>query len=176
MKVITKQLKDRVADLRPLIDRLDVYTDRAKSNLTIAPEDFGIIPLRKKINKKDLEGVISALSVVLTNVDDNLAALQTKGYTTEDRTQLGGLLISIRKDNVAQEEKFKQRRDHVQNNIGVLNTLWLRMQEVMKAGKALFKTSDPVKVRDYTMANLKKRVSQQRKKDDVSTIPPPPVV
>src|SRR3989339_229140 len=66
--------------LRSQLQLLEGYIKRAE-NLTILPKDFGISALRNKIAKKDQEAVIENLKVLFQNIDDNLAAIQAKGFT-----------------------------------------------------------------------------------------------
>ena len=114
----------------------------------------------------------AALKVLMQNVDDNLVTLQAQGYTAAARTELGTIQAAIKTDNLAQDAKLSQRRDHVQANIEMLNTLWARMQQVMQTGKILYKSTNPAKLNDYTMASLLKRVRQDRKKDGGGEVVP----
>lgn len=163
-KAITARNEANASELRTSLDLLQGYTKRAKAKLTIAPSDFGISPLRKKLAVLDLEGVISAFDLVLKNVEENVSALQEKGFSPEAHTGLINLRNTFKADNKAQNDKQNERSEHVQKNIALLNTLWARMQDVMKTGKILFKSTDASKLDDYTMTELKKRVKQERKK------------
>lgn len=161
-KKLTQRLNENIAKLKPLIYQLEAYAIRAEENLKVAPKDFGFSRLRTKMNTQDAEGSVAALKTTLQFVDANLAALQEKGFSAAARTELSTLQAAIKAGIEEQNKKLDERAELVQANIATLNTLWTRLQDVMKVGKALYKSSDPVKLDDYTKTTIMKSIRRER--------------
>jgi hypothetical protein len=170
LKKITDRQNTNMAQLQKPIDRLEGYVKRAHTNLTIGVKDFGFSALRKAINKHNAETLLNQLKATLQHVDENLEALQLKGFTPNARALFSDLQTAIKVDNQAQNEKINERGGQVQTNITVLNTLWIRLQDVLMTGKIVF-DEDQAKKKEYTMAALKKRVGQERKDKSTDTTP-----
>jgi hypothetical protein len=161
LKIITNRIYSNQATLRLKIDLLEGYINRATA-LTIDKKDFGISALRTKNNNRDVEGTIAALSFLLTNVSNNMAALTAKGYTTAQNTALTTIQSQLKSDNIAQNNKINDRNNKVISNYGKINAFWAKLTDICDAGKRIYKSSAPNKVDDFTMAVLKRRVNQER--------------
>ncbi len=162
LKVITGRIYTNQAALRPKLDFLEGYINRA-TGLTINKKDFGISAVRTKNNNGDIEGVVSALGFLLTNVGNNMAALTAKGFTAAQNTALTTIQSQLKNDNVAQNTKLNERNNKVVANYGKINAFWLKLTDICDAGKRIYKhTINANKVDDFTMAVLKRRVNQER--------------
>ena len=51
----------------------------------------------------------------------------------------------------------------MQSNLGLLNGLFDQLNEILIAGKILYKATDPAKLQEYTFEDLKKRVRRASK-------------
>src|SRR3989339_560334 len=173
LKKITDNMYSATEGLRSQLQLLEGYIKRAE-NLTILPKDFGISALRNKIAKKDQEAVIENLKVLFQNIDDNLAAIQAKGFTTAAYNKLKTTRDSIKTANQSQNEKMNQKQKLVEDNIGTLNELWDIMNDIMDAGKRIAKSNTTLRIDDYTKTKLQKRVRHEFTKPD--TLQEPPVV
>jgi hypothetical protein len=162
LKQITQRLYTSMDTLGDQLKLLQGYVTRTSTSLSVQVSDFGIPALQRALNKRNAAGALSLLKVTLKHVDDNLPALQAKGFTTNARTLLSDLQASIKKENQAQNTKLNERGEQIQSNAQVLNTLWIRMKDVMSTGKILF-DKDPVKKQEYTMSALQRRVTPERK-------------
>lgn len=163
LKVITKRIYSNQDTLRGKIDFLEGYINRAVG-LTMDKKDFGISEVRKKNNIGDIEGLISAINFVLTNVNiaTNLTAITAKGYTTAQNTALVNLRDAFKADNTAQNIKINDRNNKVIANHGKLNAFWDKINDISDAGKRIYKAADPNRLDDFTMAKLKARIRQER--------------
>jgi len=130
--------------------------------VTIAKKDFGVSAVRTKNNNGDVEGLVTALSFLLTNVTNNLPALTAKGYTNAQNTALIALRDALKNDNIAQNNKINDRNNKVIANYAKLNAFSDKIVDIGDAGKRIYKSNAPNKVDDYTMATLKKRIRQER--------------
>ena len=161
LKVITTRMYNNMNSLRGKIDLLEGYINRA-TGLTIGKKDFGISEVRKKNNIGDVEGLVGALSFLLTNVANNTAALTAKGFTPAQNTALTTLKNDLKTDNVAQNNKVNERNNKVIANYGKLNLFWDKIADIADAGKRIYKSTAQNKVDDYTMTKLKARIRQER--------------
>ena len=161
LKVITTRMYNNMNLLRGKIDLLEGYINRA-TGLTIGKKDFGISEVRKKNNIGDVEGLVSALSFLLTNVANNTVAITAKGFTPAQNTALTTLRNDLKADNVAQNNKVNERNNKVIANYGKLNLFWDKIADIADAGKRIYKSTAQNKVDDYTMTKLKARIRQER--------------
>ena len=168
LKKITHDLYATIDSLRPVMNRLEGYVQRATPEaLTLLPEDFGIKPVRAKITSKDQEGLLETLKVVVANIDANLTELQARGWDDTQDTELREKQAQIKAANEAQEIKLSERKAMVQDNMETLNALWVLMQDVADTGRVrLYKFDNPQKAADYTFTKLKKKVRQDYKPED----------
>lgn len=73
---------------------------------------------------------------------------------------------SISNDRLRQYEILTNRKAILQDNVETLNTLHAKILEIHKVGKILFKGNDPVKLQEYTMTELIKKVRRVSKPAD----------
>lgn len=163
LKVITKRIYTNQDNLRPKIDALEGYINRA-TGLTMGKKDFGISAVRTKNNNGDIEGLVSALSFLISNVSvsANLTAIQAKGYTAAQHTALIAIKDSFKSDNIAQNTKINERNNKVISNYIKINAFWDKIVDICDVGKRIYKSTAPNRLDDFTMAKLKKRVNQER--------------
>ena len=161
LKIITARIYNNMTLLRGKIDLLEGYINRA-TGLTIGKKEFGISEVRTKNNNGDVEGLVNALTFLLTNVANNLVAITAKGFTPAQNTALTTLKNDLKNDNIAQNNKINDRNNKVIANYGKLNAFWDKIADIGDAGKRIYKSTAPNKVDDYTMATLKKRIRQER--------------
>ncbi|MEZ5195324.1 MAG: hypothetical protein R2764_02665 [Bacteroidales bacterium] len=161
LKTITTSLYNSTDSLRPLMTRLEGYVMLAKDELNIAPADFGISDVRNKIGTKDVEGLLDKLAITLMHTTNNLAVLETKGFTAEALTELETLTEAIRSKNPEQNLKMDEKEAGVQANLGLIKELWEIIAEVMDIGKRLYKYDDTEKTGDYTISTIKSRIRHE---------------
>ena len=158
-KKITERMLNEIIGLRDPMNLLEGYVADANP-LTVLPKDFGISQVRKKVNKGEVEGLDGALSAVITNITNNKPALIAVGYTEEAFSELKATKQSIFDDNQAQNAKMRERAELVAANIGLINGFLTDIKGIWADGKRLFKISDKVKLKDYTLADIIRRIRQ----------------
>lgn len=164
LKVITRRLYTNMdVVLRDRLTILEGYLNQA-TGLTMAVKDFGVSNVRKSIAKNDAEGASSALNTLLQNVAvaANMTALTAKGYTTAQHTANVNLRNDLKNDNLAQNTKLNDRNNLVTVNVAKINLFWTKIKSIADAGKRVMKITTPNKVNDFTMAELKRRIRQER--------------
>jgi hypothetical protein len=168
MKVLTQKLSAHFKHTRNLVNRLEIYINKAVSDklpLTLTPSDFGIKLVRQEVNLKNDEGVVRNLQSLKNNLSENLTSLVAKGYTVAVQTELTTLIKELGEDSIAQTTKKKQREKLVNDNMSELNNLWSMMNDILKTGKAYAKEKDSVKIKDYTYDHILKDVKMKRKEE-----------
>lgn len=155
------------------VSHLVGYVNLAKEKVPISATDFGLTALRRKIGNKDAEGVMQNLRLVIANIKKYRDVLNEQGLTDELVDKFTTALAAINADNQAQYEMTRNRQAIVQVNIDVLNDMYTNMMEICDIGKRLYKESAPIKLTEYTFADLKRKVRNVSKgnkgKDDDKT-------
>ena len=95
-----------------------------------------------------------------------------KGLKQEQIDSLTTLLNTLESLNEEQNELLSKRAQNCLNNMEAFNNLWDVLLPVLQAGKALYKAANEAKLKDYTLAQLKKRMNNERKKAAATTEQP----
>lgn len=169
MKKMTQKLAADFTRARNVLNKVERYVTMSEADglpLKIAAVDFGISEARMNLARKNDEGVVLNLNVIRKNIQENLAALEDKGYNADLQKELDSLIKDITGDSLAQTMKKKERQELVRKNIGELNKLWKMIDDILKTGKSIYKGKDDQKVRDYTYTDLIRNVQIRRQKED----------
>ena len=161
IKQVTQQMSDKVQSLRLSLNKTEGYLDLAKGSLDIAVEDFGLKAIRACINVGDTEGVIMKGHNLVTVLTRNQAALLAKGMKADFVTSLTTLIDEIATLNKDQNSKLSERNQTTNDNIKEFNDLWEMVATVLKTGKLLYRGVDDVKLKDYTLDQLLKRINAE---------------
>jgi hypothetical protein len=162
IKLITERLYACMDGLIDPINRLTGYVDLAGKEYGVTVIDFGLTALRRRAVARDASGTLQNLRTVIANIGKYKTALTAKGLSDELIGKFTGAVTAITADNQTQYEMTENRKAIVQENIHVLNGLYLKMKEICKVGKILY-AGDPVKLSEYTIAELKRKASSSRK-------------
>lgn len=169
MKKTTARIRVHFANARNLLNRLEIYINKAKKEnlpITIAPADFGIKAIRDQIQLRNDEGVVKGLRDLQKCLNENLAVLTLKGYSTTVQAELDTLFKNLSDDSIAQTKQKKDREKLVQDNMAELNDLWDIIGDVLKSGKTIFQEKGKLKVKDYTFSSVIKDVHLKRKQEE----------
>ena len=158
LKAATEKLYAACADLRIPLNQLEGYLNLSAKELDIAVKDFGLKGARADITNGNVEGVIANTQKVLVHVTRNQAALTTVGIPGGYVASMETRIAEINALNVKQNELISKRGRLSDENMTLFNDLWESMQLILKTGRALYKGVNPVKLKDYTMSQLEKRV------------------
>ena len=116
LKKVTDRMYATIDGMRPKLNLLEGYVNRAADNLNMLPGDFGIKPVRDKISNKDQEALLQAMKDLIKNVDDNFAALEAKGLTQAGKDNIVATRQSIKDDNQLQNKLLNDRSELVDEN------------------------------------------------------------
>jgi len=159
LKATTEKLYKICDDLRLPLNKLEGYLSLAADNLDIAPKDFGIATVRNDIQRKNVEGIISNTPKLVVAMRRNESALSTVGLAVPEficdvEVRVG----EINTLNIKQNDLTSRRGRLTDENMALFNELWDSLQPILKTGTALYKGKDPVKLKDYTINALMRRV------------------
>jgi len=157
LKLVTFNLYVNVIGLRQTMNLLEAYVSEA-SGLTVAAKDFGMKEVRDKVSSMDVEGLDGTLSTVLTNINNNMTALEAVDYTAAMKTALVNTKKAIFDGNALQNKKMEERADLVKNNIDKINGYLKVVKGIWTDGKSLYRMTDRVKLKFFTNADIIRRI------------------
>jgi len=157
MKEVTKHMYATMDDLKPKLNLFEIKLNRAQSQLNKPVAAFGLSNVRKHISKRNAEGLLVALELMLHEIAANKVALEAKGFTQAMQTEFEAAITSINKDNGMQNEKLDERGELTLENKLVISDFWQGISELMAIGRLLYK-DNPVKLKEYTFTELNRRV------------------
>lgn len=170
-KVVKTQIDTSVAQLRVLLNKNEGYLKLAEKELDIKLDDFGIKATRNGIAKNDIEKTISEGRTLVINLKRNATILNAKGLKQEGIEEVA---IAINELNTLNEKHNTLKNDRSRaagdNNVK-LNEMWDLISMITSAGRALYKGSDAIKLKEYTMSNLQKRVYNETSKSETPAEP-----
>lgn len=161
LKSTTSTLLEKEQNLRPSLNMLEGYVKRAANELDIAPTGFGIATVRTAISKGNDEGVISGMKNVLQNVTRNRAVLVSKGLKPEFLTELSTTVTEIDTLNNLQNSLINKQIATTSANVKDYNELWDMITKVCEDARAIYKGVDEVKLKQFTISSLIKRVNAE---------------
>ena len=161
LKAVTAQLVEKEKGLRPLLNKVEGYLKMAGSGLDISIDSFGLGAVRDAISRGNDEGVISSLQSLLKNINRNLTLLQAKGLKQELIDSLSTAATEIDQLNTQQNAMINERNRGTASNIKDFNELWDMLSTVFTTARSLFRGVDDLKLKEYTVTALVKRVNAE---------------
>jgi hypothetical protein len=158
LKSVTRQLYDKSKKLRVKLNALEGYFKLGADNLDIAVKDIDLKSVRSDISRHNIEGLILNMKVILNIVKRNQAVLETQGLQQKLIEQIESQLQEINSLNEKQNEFISKRNRLTDANIEKFNDLWKSLQPILNTARAIYKGVDEVKLKDYTITILKKRI------------------
>lgn len=162
-RMITQATAQKLDEMSVLLARLEGYLKLLKKEPDMNAVAFGISAIRKSTHRNDYEGIMKGLKVLMANVLNHQARLETKGMPTDTPAKLQTMYDLVAENRQKEFEILSNRKAIVQNNMQMLNELYLRLAEIYNIGKVLYKTTDPVKYSEYTFSSLLKKVRNSAK-------------
>lgn len=157
-KVVKTNIDTTVGKFRIQLNRMEGYLKMAENEIDIKLEDFGIKTCRGALSKSDLEKVISEGRTLVVNLKRNTAKLSPKGLKKESIDEIAATVTELESLNENHNTLKNSRSRAAADNYALLNEAWDTIGMITSAGRALYKATDPVKLKEYTMTNLQKRV------------------
>jgi hypothetical protein len=162
LKATTQKLYDNANDLRSKLNALEGYLKLCAGSLDIAVKDFDLKNVRQSITKHNIEGVIMNTKTFLIPVKRNMQVLNATGLKQELIDEIETQLKEINSLNEEQNDLTNKRNRLTDVNINKFNDLWESLQPILAAAKAIY-SADKVKMKDYTVSQLLKRMNAGKK-------------
>lgn len=154
----TRRLYQNLDALRPLLDRLDIRLGLTPAaDLTVPSKSFGLKRLRERLAVRDAEAVSQGLTTLQQAIQDNLPALQQRGYKAQELTDLAALHAAIDADNALQNTNLNASTTATQSEDADYLALDALLGQVLRTGRLLYKTNKP-KRQQYVIAAILKRL------------------
>ncbi len=170
-QAITKRMYETMQGLIKPLDYLTDYVNKSDKEFPLTPANFGISGLKLKIRSVDPEAVIDRLNVVIQNIENHKAALMAKGMKEDLLKTFKDAKNEVYNLRLQQKQIISNRQSVVQANIDKLNKVYAQLKNILGTGKALYKGTDPVKLKDYTFSELKRKVKLTAKaKNEKNTV------
>lgn len=174
IKTITNDLYQNMDDLLPKLNRLASYVQSANKSLVIKYADFGIREAKKDLRKRNVEAYCAQQKVIEQNIAKNINQLKAEGYKEDLGLEIKNDTKAIYEKNLLQENKIRERKEHVANNAGEFDVLWKMLADISRKGKVVM-AHDKQKAEEYMFTHIIKNVRNIPVKKKTVAIPPPVV-
>ena len=163
LKEVTGRLRDRVQELRGLLNRVEGYVRLAGDTLDVPKGDTGMKEVRQKVNAMNAEGIIQTTHTLIATLQRNQAVLALKGMTADLPDKTEEIVQQIDRLNNRQNILLSDYSRLAESNMVLFNDLWDNLSPIMITARSLYRGVDGVKLRDYTMTRLVRRVNAEGK-------------
>ncbi len=157
LKVVVKRMHENMKAYRTDLRKISVFLKLCNGTLSIPEEDFGIKFVRQAIASQKVPEFMNSINVLLNNLRVNIKPLAASGLNTELLKELERRSLAIAADDVLKRNMISNRGQVSWNNAAEMNNLNELMRLVMEGGKALYKSNNPARARDYTLTDLKRK-------------------
>jgi hypothetical protein len=169
LKVITDRIYQTMDNLVSPVYYLEGYLKLTGKSVPVSSTDFGLVQLRKSLRWRDVEGVLRQLQTVGGNIQKFKKELMAKGLTERLIAKFAEASLLLAEDKGKRYALLSNRKATVQNNLGLLNELYLQLTEISQIGKVLYRQTDKAKLKDYTFAQMMKQVKRSAKAKKAET-------
>lgn len=161
LKAVTQNLADKSVGLRVKLNQLEGYLKLAAGEIDIKVSDSGLKEVRNDISRGNTEGVVKNTWNLVNNAQRNQPALVAKGLKTTFLAEITTAVTEIDSLNNTQNVLTSERNRLTDSNMSVFNDVWTELTPILDTAKALYRGVDDVKLKDYTMSQLVKRVNAE---------------
>jgi hypothetical protein len=159
LKTTTERLTEKCEGLRTSLNKLEGYLQLGGKQLSMAVSDFGLKEVRSAIGRGNVEGVLAQLQGLLERVARDTAALTAVGMPAELVAELSAAQEEVNNLNLRQNELIGERGRLSDESQRLFNDLWESLQMLLKTAQAMYRGANAVKLKDYTVAELLRRIN-----------------
>jgi hypothetical protein len=161
LKATTQKLTDTSKGLRPKLNILEGYLKLGATELDISIADTSMKQVRTAISKGNTEGIVANIGKLLEVVKRNQQVLENKGLREELLREIAEQTQTIDALNIQQDNLISARNRLTKENMAIFNDLWTSLLPITETAKAMYRGVNPTKLKDYTIAQLKKRIHRE---------------
>jgi hypothetical protein len=165
LKAVTGQLYEKSKGLRVKLNALEGYLKLGNGELDVSVESMGLKNVRNDISRSNIESLMFNIHNLLAAVKRNQSVLEAKGLKQELIDGIESQTSEINVLNTRQNSLISNRNRLTKQNIEQFNDLWDSLQPILKTAQAIYRGVDSTKLKDYTVAQLMRRINATRKKE-----------
>lgn len=158
LKATTELLNLTTQSLRVKLNFLEGYIKLSANELDVPTASMGLAAVRKSISHGSTESLIDAIEEMMIPVRRNISVLESKGLKESLLDEIEYIRERTNQLNLRQNELESERNRLTQENIEMFNELWQMIHPIFETGKALYRGTNAAKLKDYTLAQLIKRI------------------
>lgn len=157
-------LGEHTTDLRLVLNNVEGYVKLAGDNLDVqGVADVGFIEIRDNISRGNVEGVLNHAHSMLATLERNKVPLLASGFKPDVLDELTAQVLQIDSLNNQQNTLLSDYSRLAQSNMIIFNDLWRSISTILNTGKAIYRGVNKVRLREYTMTYLIRRVNHEGK-------------
>ena len=150
---VTEELYYKMDIIYMKLNFVQAYAEMANGTMNVHSTDFGIRKSKQQLKARNVEGALSKLKVVEQSINDNLEALQAKGFKKDLIKEILETSDDIARLNLLQELKNMERKELVVKNHREYERLWNYITEISRIGKLVL-VHNKSKMNDYKFCKL----------------------
>jgi hypothetical protein len=159
LKTVALQLYNESKNLRIQLNTLEKYLKLEIGKSNIAFNDIGLKSVRRDIIRQNIEGLLLNMKTSLIAMKRNQPVLEALNRKQTLIDEIETQLQKINSLNQKQHALISKRNRLISENINKFYDLWNSLKSIMVVARAVYRNVDEVKLKDYTIAQLKKRVN-----------------
>jgi hypothetical protein len=160
LKAVTIQLHGKAKAFRVKLNALEGCLKLGAGKLDVAIEDIGLKNIKSNISGGNVEKMLSSMQISLKAIRRNLPALKAQGLTPTLIDDIESHLREIRILREKQKALKSRRTSLTTENIDKFYDLWNNLRLIMNTAKVIYRDVDEVRLQDYNIAILKKRIKK----------------
>jgi len=158
LKTLTRLVDVTAISIRGDLNDIELMAINAGSKLNMNWKDMGFREARKCISNTNLEGLQERMKILNENIKSNLVALTDEGDAATIWTSMKGKVAQVKTMNEEQNKMIAAKAKTIKENNDKFEEMWDVTLNLMRAGKVIYKTTNPTRVKEYTLTTLTKRV------------------
>lgn len=166
IKKITSDIDTTVKEVKSMITYMEGHIKLSKNELDIRIDDIGIKAVRQGIRNSNVESICAEARAMIINVKRNNRPLRAAGMKDEDLDTLIALVEKLEQLNTTHNDTQNERSRTSDDGTKELNALWDTMHLIQDAARAIYKGKNEVKLAEYTITKLLKRVHNSKPNAD----------
>jgi hypothetical protein len=162
LKFATNLLYDKSVNFRSAVSVLEDYLKLSADKLDVNVKNIGLKYVRTDITRRNIEGLLAHMQTSLVAVIRNLPVLEAHGLKQTLLDSIDAQLKEIGELNERRNALISKRNNLTVENIEKFSDLWNSLKLIMNVARTIYQGVDDVKLKDYTVAQLKKRINAER--------------
>ena len=158
LKTMTRLINVTAISIRGDLNDIELMAINAGNKLNMNWKEMGFKEVRKCISNTDMEGLQERVKILNKNIETNLAVLAAEGDVNMLWTNMKNKVMQVKTMNEEQNKMMAAKAKAIKENNDKFEEMWDITTNLMRAGKVIYKASNPTRAKEYTLTTLIKRV------------------